>query len=120
MIAVIVTGGLAYLLLSGGGNKALYGGHSGAIESATFVGSEACASCHRSEADLWSTSQHKHAMQHATATSVLGNFDDAGFDYYGVRSRFFKKDGKFFVETDGPNGKLGVFEVKYTFGLDPL
>jgi predicted CXXCH cytochrome family protein len=120
VIAVIVTGGLAYLLLSGGGNKALYGGHSGAIESATFVGSEACASCHRSEADLWSTSQHKHAMQHATATSVLGNFDDAGFDYYGVRSRFFKKDGKFFVETDGPDGKLGIFDVKYTFGLDPL
>ena len=42
------------------------------------------------------------------------------FDYYGVHSRFFRKDGKFFVETDGPDGKLAVFEVKYTFGLDPL
>ena len=43
-----------------------------------------------------------------------------GFDYYGVRSRFFRKDGKFLVETDGPDGKLATFEVKYTFGLDPL
>ena len=59
-------------------------------------------------------------MQHATAASVLGNFDDAGFDYFGVHSRFFKKDGKFFVETDGPDGKLATFEVKYTFGIDPL
>ena len=42
------------------------------------------------------------------------------FDYYGVHSRFFRKDGKFFVETDGPDGKLATFEVKYTFGLDPL
>ena len=40
--------------------------------------------------------------------------------HYGVRSRFFRKDGKFFVETDGPDGKLGAFEIKYTFGLDPL
>ena len=55
-----------------------------------------------------------------TDKSVLGDFDDATFDYYGVRSRFFRKDGKFFVETDGPDGKLATFEVKYTFGVDPL
>ena len=66
------------------------------------------------------SSQHKHAMQHATGKTVLGDFNDASFDYYGVRSRFFRKDGKFFVETDGPDGKLATFEVKYTFGVDPL
>ncbi|WP_043160309.1 tetratricopeptide repeat protein [Bradyrhizobium sp. Ai1a-2] len=59
-------------------------------------------------------------MQHATAATVLGNFDDSGFDYFGVHSRFFKKDNKFFVETDGPDGRLVSFEVKYTFGIDPL
>src|SRR4029077_15828769 len=37
-----------------------------------------------------------------------------------VQSRFFRKDGKFFVETDGPDGKLAAYEVKYTFGVDPL
>jgi hypothetical protein len=83
---------------------------------ATFVGSETCAGCHRAEADLWRPSQHKLAMQHASDTSVLGNFDDASFDYYGVHSRFFRKDGKFVVETDGPDGTPAVFEVKYTFG----
>ncbi|MGY3621420.1 putative CXXCH cytochrome family protein [Bradyrhizobium sp. USDA 10063] len=69
---------------------------------------------------MWKQSQHKHAMQHATAASVLGNFDDASSDYFGVHSRFFKKENKFFVETDGPDGKLANFEVKYTFGVDPL
>jgi len=59
-------------------------------------------------------------MQHATGKSVLGNFDDASFDYYGVHSRFFRRDGKFLVETDGPDGNLASFEVKYTFGIDPL
>ncbi len=59
-------------------------------------------------------------MAHATDKTVLGNFNDASFDYYGVHSRFFRKDGKFLVETDGPDGNLAVFEVKYTFGVDPL
>ncbi len=88
--------------------------------AATFVGSEACAGCHRAEAELWRGSQHQLAMQHATAKSVLGDFNDASFDYHGVHSRFFRQDGKFLVETDGPDGKLAAFEVKYTFGLDPL
>jgi len=87
---------------------------------ATFVGSETCAGCHQAEATLWSASQHKAAMQHATDQTVLGNFSDSSFDYYGVHSRFFRKDGKFLVETDGADGKLAVFEVKYTFGIDPL
>src|SRR3984893_16444002 len=92
-------------------------------ESATapaFVGSETCAGCHHEQAQLWSSSQHKHAMQHANDTTVLGNFNDATFDYYGIRSRFFRQDGKFLVETDGPDGKLATFDVKYTFGVDPL
>jgi Flp pilus assembly protein TadD len=85
-----------------------------------FVGSETCAGCHQSEAKLWRSSQHERAMAHATDKSVLGDFNDASFDYYGVRSRFFRKDGKFFVETDRPDGKLDAFQVKYTFGVDPL
>ncbi|MGY3618292.1 tetratricopeptide repeat protein [Bradyrhizobium sp. USDA 10063] len=85
-----------------------------------FVGSEACAGCHQAETALWKQSQHKHAMQHATAASVLGNFDDASFDYFGIHSRFFKDANRFFVETDGPDGKLATFEVKYAFGVDPL
>src|SRR5437764_13256655 len=59
-------------------------------------------------------------MQHATDKTVLGDFDDARFDYDGVPSRFFRKDGRFFVETDGLDGKLATFEVRYTFGVDPL
>jgi hypothetical protein len=32
----------------------------------------------------------------------------------------FKRDGKFFVNTDGRDGKLADFEIKYTFGVHPL
>ena len=88
--------------------------------TAAFVGSEACAACHQPETRLWQTSQHKKAMDHATDKSVLGDFSGTTFDYYGVTSRFFRKDGKFLVETDGPDGKLATFEIKYTFGIEPL
>jgi predicted CXXCH cytochrome family protein len=85
-----------------------------------FVGSETCAGCHQVEVNVWQNSQHKLAMQHASDKSALGDFNDATFDYHGVHSRFFRKDGKYLVETDGPDGKLATFEIKYTFGVDPL
>jgi Flp pilus assembly protein TadD len=94
--------------------------HAADAGPAAFVGSEICAGCHHSEARLWRSSQHERAMAHATDKTVLGDFNDASFDNYGVRSRFFRKDGKFLVETDGPDGTLATFEVKYTFGIDPL
>jgi len=59
-------------------------------------------------------------MDHATEKSVLGNFSDVTFSYFDVQSRFFRNGEKYFVETDGPDGKLATFEIKYTFGVDPL
>jgi predicted CXXCH cytochrome family protein len=86
----------------------------------SFVGSDTCVGCHRKEGELWHASQHAHAMDRATEASVLGDFKDASLDHFGVHSRFLRKDGKFFVETDGSDGKLAEFEVKYTFGVYPL
>jgi predicted CXXCH cytochrome family protein len=119
-IASILIGGLVLLFAHDQlGTPAILRASSVAT-AVTFVGSEACADCHQTEAALWKQSQHRHAMQHANAATVLGDFEDASFDYHGVQSRFFKRDGKFFVETDGPDGKPASFEVKYTFGIEPL
>ncbi|HSF17891.1 MAG TPA: tetratricopeptide repeat protein [Vicinamibacteria bacterium] len=59
-------------------------------------------------------------MQPATEATVMGDFSDVGFKSHGVTSTFRKRDGKFFVETDGPDGRLAEFEIAYTFGADPL
>jgi tetratricopeptide (TPR) repeat protein len=87
---------------------------------AGFVGSDSCAACHQQQHVAWKTSQHAGAMQHASADTVRGDFDDASHTFDGVTSKFFKRDGKYFVRTDGPDGKLADFEVRYTFGLAPL
>jgi predicted CXXCH cytochrome family protein len=114
----LFAGGISWRFL--GGNAPSTGLPADAVASLAFVGSETCASCHEKEAKLWRTSHHKRAMDHATEASVLGDFSGVTFTYYGAQSRFFRKDGKFFVETDGPDGKLAVFEIKYTFGVYPL
>jgi predicted CXXCH cytochrome family protein len=85
-----------------------------------FIGSTACAECHRAETEAWKSSQHARAMQHANQQTVLGNFDDATFVYNGITSTFFKRDGKHVVRTDGADGRLAEFEIRYTFGVDPL
>ena len=59
-------------------------------------------------------------MAPASAQTVLGRFDGAEFKHQGVTSRFFQRDGKFLVRTDGADGRLADFEVAYTFGVAPL
>ena len=97
-----------------GSSAALPGAH------ADYVGGKACAECHAKAYAAWNGSHHDLAMQVADDKSVLGNFGNAKFTYAGVTSTFFKRDGAFFVNTDGPDGKLADFEIKYTFGVHPL
>jgi predicted CXXCH cytochrome family protein len=120
VLVAIAIGGLTFSFIDNGFVLPGALSASSAVPPPVFVGSEACAGCHQTETALWKKSQHKHAMQHADAASVLGKFDNESFDYFGVHSRFFKKDNRFFVETDGPDGSLAIFEVRYTFGIDPL
>ena len=87
---------------------------------ASFVGSQKCKDCHKSEYDKWYNSHHDLAMAPATKETVLGDFNDAEFTYFGSTSRFYRQDGNFFVHTRGPGGKMGEFKITYTFGYYPL
>jgi len=46
--------------------------------------------------------------------------NDTSFDYFGITSRFTMKGDGYFVETEGPDGNLAEFEIKYVFGVEPL
>ncbi len=85
-----------------------------------FVGSGKCKDCHRQEYDKWKGSHHERAMDVATEQTVLGDFNNAVFDHFGITSRFYRKNGGFFVSTQGPDGKTGEFEITHTFGYFPL
>ena len=91
-----------------------------ASAAASYVGRDACVSCHREEVERYTGSHHDLAMQLPTSETVLGDFRDASFTYNGVTSRFSVRDGRFIVRTDGKDGQLRDFEVAYVFGVYPL
>ncbi|HET6223280.1 MAG TPA: cytochrome c3 family protein, partial [Dongiaceae bacterium] len=90
------------------------------LPTATYVGGETCGQCHAGEATAWRTSHHALAMQHASAETMLGDFNDATVTHGGVTSRFFRQGGKFMVHTDGPDGALHDYAIDFTFGVAPL
>ena len=84
------------------------------------VGGAVCAECHQQEVRQWTDSHHDLAMQHADENTVLGDFSNAEFSYAGITSTFYQANNKFMVKTDGADGKLQDYEIKYTFGVTPL
>ncbi len=90
------------------------------LSRATYVGQTACVECHREQADLMQGSHHQQAMQLATDQTVLGDFNEATLVHHDMPSRMFRKGDKFMVHTEGPDGRMTDFEVKYVFGVTPL
>jgi nitrate/TMAO reductase-like tetraheme cytochrome c subunit len=87
---------------------------------AIFVGTASCRDCHQVEYNRWLGSDHDKAMDVATDDTVRADFNDTEFTYRGVTSRFYRRDGKFFVHTEGPGGEMAEFEVTHVFGHEPL
>ena len=85
-----------------------------------FVDETKCASCHASQAAAFAKSNHAKAMAIASDKSVRANFNNTSFEHNGLVSTFFRQDKRFFVRTEGPDGKQAEFEVKYTFAYEPL
>ncbi len=86
----------------------------------TFVGSGACADCHQGEFNAWKGSHHELAMQPATNATVLGDFDNARFEYFGETFEFSRQDGAFSVSALNADGERQSWAVSYAFGIEPL
>lgn len=59
-------------------------------------------------------------MQDARPGTVLGRFDSTRFTDAGVTSTFLRRGDRYVVNTEGADGALHDFEVRYTFGVSPL
>lgn len=88
--------------------------------SAQYLGRESCKECHEKEYKLFQGSDHDMAMDEAREETVIGNFNDVSFTHFGVTSRFYRSDGKFMVNTEGPDGSMEDYQVDYVFGVRPL
>ena len=85
-----------------------------------YVGSGSCVQCHAAESTAWAGSDHAWALKAPDAASMLGDFNDASITNKNVTTRFTTKDGKYFVETEGADGKPQSYEVRYAVGHRPL
>lgn len=85
-----------------------------------YMGDESCKKCHVSEHHDWKKSDHYMSMLLPSDSTVFGDFNNVTFTADGVTSRFFKKGEKFYINTEGDDGKKQDFEVKYIFGYKPL
>jgi len=56
----------------------------------------------------------------ADSISVLGDFNNVEVTLNGVTSRFYIRDGKYYIFTEGEDGQYSEYEIKYTFGYHPL
>ncbi|MCO6060102.1 hypothetical protein NG726_26000 [Pseudomonas sp. MOB-449] len=91
-----------------------------AADPGGYAPAASCLGCHAEQAKAWKDSDHDWAMREANAANVLGNFDDARFSDAGVEARFFRRDGRYYVRTEGEDGKVADFLIRYTFGFQPL
>lgn len=87
---------------------------------ATYVGRSSCIQCHQEEAESYIGSHHDLAMDLATEDTVLADFDNATFERDGVVSRMFRDGDRYMIHTEGEEGEMRDFHVKYVFGVDPL
>lgn len=85
-----------------------------------YVDEKACGSCHRDQAEAFKASHHANAMAVADGTTVRGNFNDVRFEHDGIVTTFHRRDGRFFVRTEGSDRAQAEFEVRYTFAYEPL
>lgn len=89
-------------------------------EQATYVGRQTCFECHQQQAEEWKESDHDLAMNPATPEFVLGDFDNTELEHFGITSRMSREGDKYYVNTQGPDGEMSRFEVKYVIGVHPL
>ncbi len=95
-----------------------------------YVGAAKCKDCHWREHDTWKHTLHSKMMQEANDFTVIGDFNK--INSYSVKvnrkspklagttmlTRMFKKDGKYYINTIGPDWTDHDYEVTAVLGIN--
>jgi predicted CXXCH cytochrome family protein len=95
------------------------------------VSSSDCFKCHADHHASWHRSYHRTMTREATPADVKGDFENATYDYQGLRTRLLRRGSSFYMETVDPDwallraragpGGQGVPKPGYTtFSVDRL
>ena len=86
-----------------------------AASARTFVGAQACASCHETIHQTWKSGRHSKMLQTASTASVKGDFSKGSVTLRGTRFPLRAANGEFFI-TWALTGKEQEYRVEYTLG----
>jgi len=90
------------------------------LSRVAYLGSDECRACHPGRHTSWSRTFHRTMTQRGAPGAVLGDFDDAAYDYRGVTSRFTREGDRFFITTldaeDPASGRMTRYPVELTVG----
>jgi predicted CXXCH cytochrome family protein len=82
----------------------------------TFVGAQACASCHKQAHEAWTSGRHSKMLQPATAATVKADFVKGGITLNGSPYRLRVANGAYFITESYLTGKEREHRVEYTLG----
>lgn len=84
---------------------------------ASYVGNADCATCHSEIHEAWRRTVHGNAGAVASPHVIRGDFRNRNvYVHQGVTSRMWEKDGRYFMETRGPDGRQNDYPVDLTLG----
>ena len=84
--------------------------------SPTFVGSQACATCHTPIHADWKGARHSKMIQPASPASVVGDFSKDSVTLKGQRYRLRVANGEYFISESYLTGKQQEHKVELTLG----
>ena len=94
-----------------------------------YVGSKRCRDCHWRKYDTWKNTLHSKFMQPVDKPSVIGDFkrnnkltvkvtnNSLRLAGEKVTTTMYKKEGKFYVNTIGPDWEFHDYEILYVIGI---
>ena len=84
---------------------------------AAFAGSDSCNECHPAEHAAWKSSHHFKNMQRPSRHSVIGDFEDAVYEYRGTSSRMHYQGAEYFMEYTDPEGETERLDIDYVLSV---
>ncbi len=100
------------------------------LQNAEYVGEDRCKDCHWREHDSWKHTLHSKFMQPAGEFTILGDFEinnkltikvfDGSPEFAGKQldTTMFIKDGKYYVNTIGPDWEFHDYEISHVIGIN--
>ena len=87
------------------------------LDGATYLGSEACGTCHNDKHFNWRQSLHSKMIQKAGADAILGDFQkNNALQFEGWNFRMTVEQGQNWIVESNPRGRTQRYRVDYTLG----